>query len=538
VNPIQKLLRRLQMGMASLGNDWQTVRLACAVARRASEDGTRKPVIFFNASTRIRGLSLNAAYSLLTSWAIRLQGVPVVHFVCQAGMSRCLQGTNQDDVYQSMPCQLCLRQSRVNYTASNASYFKYQRDPALAAALADMNIQALMQYEHPFQGGKMPLGTLVLASIRWRLRRLTLTDEESTRFLYREFIQSAWTVAREFNILLDRLDPQAVVAFNGQFFPEATARWLCLQRGIRVFTHESGLRPLSGYFTPGEAPAWPIYIPDDFELSKEQNARLDAYLEKRFQGRFSMAGVQFWPEMKGLGDAFLQKAAGFKQIVPVFTNVIFDTSQSYSNALFPDMFAWLEAVLESARRHPETLFVIRAHPDEVRPGKTSLESVAMWVEQTGAAELSNLIFIAPDEFINSYELIRHSKFVMIYNSTIGLESSILGVPVLCAGSARFKDYGAVFFPASTKAYLEQLEEFLSAGEVKIRPEHPRNSRRFFYFHYFITSLRFDDFVEPTFQRGFVKWKRFPLKSLAPSVSPTMQALVEGILHEGNFLLKE
>ena len=44
-----------------------------------------------------------------------------------------------------------------------------------------------------------------------------------------------------------------------------------------------------------------------------------------------------------------------------------------------------------------------------------------------------------------------AAFVLIYNSTIGLEASIMGVPVLCAGSARFTDFGTVFFPASAKA---------------------------------------------------------------------------------------
>ena len=66
------------------------------VARHAGNDKGQKPVVFFNASTRIHGHSQNAAFSLLTSWAVRLTGVPVVHFVCQAGMSRCVLGTDQD----------------------------------------------------------------------------------------------------------------------------------------------------------------------------------------------------------------------------------------------------------------------------------------------------------------------------------------------------------------------------------------------------------------------------------------------------------
>ena len=125
--------------------------------------------------------------------------------------------------------------------------------------------------------------------------------------------------------------------------------------------------------------------------------------------------------------AFYIKLANFKQIVPVFTNVIFDTSQPHSNVVFPHMFAWLDLVLEIAREHPDTLFVIRAHPDEARPGKASQESVSQWVNKTNADSLPNLIFVDSDQPLSSYELIQRSKFVMVYNSTIGLEASILGI---------------------------------------------------------------------------------------------------------------
>ena len=67
----------------------------------------------------------------------------------------------------------------------------------LAESLAGMDIQALMHFEHPFEIGKIPLGDLVLPSVRWRLRRLTLVDDEPTRFLIREFILSAWNAVVE-----------------------------------------------------------------------------------------------------------------------------------------------------------------------------------------------------------------------------------------------------------------------------------------------------------------------------------------------------
>lgn len=532
---IQSLLRRLT-------GDLRTLRLAAAVARRAPASD-RKPVVFFNASTRLRGHSLNAAYSLVAAWGLRLAGLPVVHFICKAGMSRCVLGTNQEDVSQAPPCKRCIRQSRLNTAGAPAHFFAFRRDPRLVQAIATLSVPELCGYEHPLTENfslntdHFPAGALVLPALRWRLRVHNLTDDEPTRFLFREYILSAWNVLLEFEAFMRRTDPQAVVVFNGQFFPEATARWLARQRGIPVITHEVGLRPMTAFFTTGEATIYPIDIPETAELDARQNARLDDYLEERFQGKFSMAGVQFWPEMKGLDEAFLHKAAGFQQIVPIFTNVVFDTSQPHSSVLFPDMFTWLDAVLKVIRRHPETLFVLRAHPDEARPGKSSRESVAGWAEANRFTELPNAVFIPPDQYLSSYELIQRSKFVMIYNSTIGLEAVILGAAVLCAGRARFTPYPTVYFPSSQAEYLERLEAFLAAPRVDPLPEHLPQARRFLYYQLFLSCLPFGDFLEPSGQRGYVEIRPDLLRRLKPD-HPSIATILDGLLHGGDFLLKE
>ncbi len=539
---IVKVKRRLKYHYTLVLESRRIQAYARQVAAQEPAVSKGQPVVFFNASTRIGENSINAGISLVASWALRLRGVPVVHFVCQAGMSRCVLGTREEDPEAGMPCAACLRKSRSNFAGAQARWFQYFKDAALADAIEGLDLQTLAAYEHPADAlgleDRIPLGRLVLPALRWRLRRHTLADDPATRLLLREFILSAWNVAREFNRLLADTRPLAVVVFNGQFFPEATVKWLSQQRGIRVISHEVGLRPLSGYFTDGEATAYPIDIPPGFELDDRQNARLDAYLQDRFQGQFTMAGIRFWPEMKGFDAALVEKAAQFSQFVPVFTNVIFDTSQPHSNLLYSDMFAWLDDVLEAVKRHPDTLFVIRAHPDEVRPGKASRESVAGWVESRSATSLPNLVFVPPDEHISSYEMIRRAKFVMIYNSTIGLEASIMGVPVLSAGKARFTAYPTVFFPPTREAYLSRLEEFLSAGSVAALPEHGQHARRFLYYQLFKTSLPFGDFLSTaSHYPSFVHFKQFALERLQPGKHEVIDTIMEGLLDDGNFLLK-
>jgi hypothetical protein len=510
-------------------------RMAKAVSRAAPEADDRKMVISFNASTRIVGLSLNAAFAMLTGWSLRLQGARVAHYVCQRGMTRCVLGTDRDDVMRFPPCQKCLVQTAAIYDRSDLLWMGFYPSDALAKSLMDADVPTLKAFE--YEG--IPLGGLCLPSMRWVLRRHHLQDDEETRILYRHYVLSAYKVAKQFDRLVKEAHPRSVMVFNGMQFPEAAARWAARRHGIPVYSHEVGLQPFSAFFTAGDATAYPVDIPPNFQLSPEQNQQLDAYLSRRFKGDFSMAGVQFWPEMQGLDDAFVEKMAGFKQVVPVFTNVIFDTSQPHANVLFPHMFAWLDLVLETARTHPETLFVVRAHPDESRPGKASRESVAAWVQARDAEALPNLIFIGPDAYFSSYEMIQRAKFVLIYNSTIGMEASIMGAPVLCAGKARYTQLPTVFFPQTREAYQARLEAFLDAEHVEAPPEHRINARRFLYYQLYRSSLPFDRYIKPDgIWPGFVRLKNFSWKDLLPENSPTMRVISDGLLRGGDFLMPE
>jgi hypothetical protein len=543
--------QRIKRGLVRRLNNLKIARLAKHVARQSSHP-SGAPIIFFKASTGIDDLSWNSGFHLLASWVLRLKGIPVAYFACHSGMSHCVLGTNRDNVRKPPPCRSCIYQSRTLYAGiqvhrdtgesnwqsdprgSSVTWFDYQRDTQLAEAIENLSLQALMTFN--WQG--FPLGPLCLPGLRWILRIHHLNDDEPTRYLLRQYIVSAWNVAQKFSKFLDETNPRAVVVFNGQFYPEATARYVAQQRGIRVVTHEVGLQPASAFFTDGEATAYPIHIPDEFELTEEQNARLDAYLAKRFQGDFTMAGIKFWTHMKGLDESFLRKAAGFKQIVPIFTNVIFDTSQPHANTVFEDMFDWLDMALEVIREHRETLFVIRAHPDELRVRKASRETVEGWVASCGVDKEPNIIFVSPRETLSSYELIQRSKFVMVYNSTIGLEASIMGTAVLCAGRARFTQYPTVFFPQTVGEVRRKMKEFLIAEKIEVPKEFKRNARRFLYYQLFRTSLPFGDFLEPSVRTTQTRLKSFDLEKLLPENSKAMEAIFDGLLKDGDFLLKE
>ena len=527
---------RMRIHLAGLQTDFRTIKLARQVSHQSRIKGDSRPVIIFNASTRLNTLSQNAGFAMLTGWALQLSGNQVVHFICQAGMSRCVLGTDENDFSKEPPCRSCIRQSRLNTHAAVVQHFEYHDDAELRLLLESLSLDELQSFERSIVDDLIPFGKLVLPSIRWRLRRSNLQDDEDTRYLYRQYILSAWNVAREFMKVLKLNQPKAVLVFNGQFFPEAVICLLSRKHGIYTITHEVGMQPLSGFFTEGEATAYPVDMPEDFSLDLEQDTRLDSYLGKRMQGDFTMAGIRFWPEMKPLDPLFIKRSEQFKQIIPIFTNVIFDTSQPHSNTVFSDMFAWLEQVLLLIKSHPETLFVLRAHPDEKRAGKSSMESVSDWVARHHVNELENLIFVDSFKYISSYDLIRRSKFIMIYNSTIGMEAAAMGKVVLAAGRARFSPYQMVYFPQTTGEYHSTVENLLTSDKLEAPLNFRLNARRFLYYLLFCAVIPYNTFLEPSMVPGVVQLKRFSWLDIKRSQS--MQAVVSGIIERKPFIFTQ
>jgi hypothetical protein len=537
MNPLQlinKARRHFAVEKIHEENNTQIRTMAHLVAINAAREA-HAPVLFFEASTRLTGVSLNAAYNLLTSWSLRLQGVPVIHLFCDRGMRSCVLGTSRKEVPAKLPCKDCMKQSDSLYVESEVIRFQYHEDEAFEASIAGLALDDCLTLN--YQG--IPLGELITPSLRWILRRHNLEPESITLRIAKDYLRSAWSIAGQVGYFIDALKPQAMVVFNGMQFPEATARWVARQKGLKTYSHEVGLQPFSGFFTEGDATAYPLDVPKDFTLDESQNVRLDEYLSKRLKGKFSMAGVQFWPEMSQLDASLLADMAKFEQVVPVFTNVVFDTSQPHANVIFRDMFEWLDNVLEIAKTHPETLFVIRAHPDEARKGKASEESVSQWAQTREIGKTWNLRFIPPEQFLSSYELIDRSKFVMVYNSTIGLEASIMGKLVLAAGKSRYSPYDTCLLPEARSSYITSLLELLTAKTVGVAPHYAVNARRFLYYQLYRSSLPFDPFIEPDgIWNGYVKLKNFKWQTLMSENSPAMRAISDGILRGGDFMLRE
>jgi len=530
---VQDLYDRAERIFADQRITRQVQRVEAYLRDHAAEQGNQEqPVLFFNASTRIHRLSINAAIGLLASWGIRQSGVPVLYAVCQKGMLQCILGTNRDQYTAPPPCKHCIPFSQRLFPSDLTSPLTLDQEVVrnVKPELQDQSLQALIAWRYH----DLPLGQLCIPALRWALRRHHLPDDEPTKGLFQKYLVSAASLAERFAELLERTRPKALVVFNGISYPEAVARQVARNKGIPVATHEVGLQPYSAFFSFKDATFRDVDLEASGVLSRDEEKRLNAYLSNRFKGDFSMAGIKFWPEMTGIPVELQQRIDQHDQVVPIFTNVIFDTSQIHANTLYEHMFAWLDDLEDVILEHPETFFVIRAHPDENRPGKESRESVADWFHSSRIKHLANVRLFSPSETISSYDLIRQAKVVLVYNSSIGLEASILGAAVLCAGRARYTQVPTTFYPEDREAYIQMLQDFLSRRQISVPDEFSQNARRFLDFELFRASLDLSEFLLPYPKAvGMTLFSDFEPKRLAES--PAMEVVRKGILEGAPFV---
>lgn len=470
---------------------------------------------------------------MLAAWSLRAQGVPVKYLVCDAGMRQCVLGATLAHPLGPPPCKQCVRFSERLFPAGLTIPLQGNDNVSetIHEQLMSLSLDELLEWEYD----GLKLGRLCQPSLQWALRRTDLEQDENSAALLTSFIASAAGLIEGFNRTLDELEPRTIVIFNGMFYPEAVLRAVAQRCGVRVLTHEVGLQPFSVFISDKLATFRQVNLPKDFKLSPEMSSRLDRYLKDRFTGRFSMAGVEFWPVMDRLPEDITLAMKQHRQTVVVFSNVIFDTSQAHANSIFPDMFAWLSDLGQIIAQNPETLFILRAHPDEDRPGKTSRQSVAGWLESRDLLGRENFRFLSPSQYVSSYELIQHAKFVMVYNSSIGIEATIKGVPVLMAGQARFTHEPTAHIPKDMYEYHILLEAFLSDAGPAVPPEMLSTARRLLYLELYHASLDLSRFLQPDpVLPGMVTYTDF-----TPDLIQTDEVLAvirDGIVKEQPFLL--
>lgn len=141
---------------------------------------------------------------------------------------------------------------------------------------------------------------------------------------------------------------------------------------------------------------------------------------------------------------------GFRRVVTVFLSSqdeFESLGKSWKSPFPPDY----EIIKETCHRFPETLFLIRFHPNQAGI-KSDIRSGFRPIEK-----LSNARVFGPTDVANTYEMIDHSDIIVAFNSTVGVEACWAGKPSIMLGPSFYDSLGVAYMPPNVDEFWRLLE---------------------------------------------------------------------------------
>jgi Capsule polysaccharide biosynthesis protein len=290
----------------------------------------------------------------------------------------------------------------------------------------------------------------------WRLRGGPPTEADAR---WRDALERdlARTLGR-LRSLFARQDMRYVVAPGGIWGTSGLFMHAGEESGVRVSSYDAG----QGWFlTSNYGPAaqqtevgqvFQALWRDDLVGLERCLAAARAEFEARAGGRdrtrFQVVGTK--PDApKHPGDV----------LIPM--NVDFDTAALGRHVHFADTTEWVAETVAFTLAHSSGRVVVRQHPSERRELERSrLDLRQRLVDRFGNDQ--RVRFVAADDPVSSYDLLRNADLVVPFVSTFGIEAAALGKTVIAAGASYYANLGFVYSAPSRTEYFKLLDRALSA----------------------------------------------------------------------------
>ncbi len=298
-----------------------------------------------------------------------------------------------------------------------------------------------------------PIGRWIESSVHTHLRQTFLDfDNPAVAQTYRSYLYSGALASEGLSRLLDDFRPDTLLLFNGRMSSLRIAFELARARGVRVVLHERGNlvdtlalseNALFGNYENANK-VWETW--KDVPLTTSEMEKVRAYFENRRRGR----GLNWHSYIQSTGSVAekeFRAALGLRpnsRVTVLFTTSEDEIIAGYDRSLplvYPRQIDWVRHTIEIFKDRPQDDLVLRLHPNTA--GKLArLGSNTQDLEtfiNLKASLPKNVRMVMPDEPVDSYALMETANLGLTYGSTVTLEMSSIGKPVIIACHGFFYD---------------------------------------------------------------------------------------------------
>jgi hypothetical protein len=327
-------------------------------------------------------------------------------------------------------------------------------------------------------------------SLRDSQYSLRVEDVDPGSDLYRLRLSRNEFAARAMLQWLPRAAPEVFIVPNGSILEYGVAYHVARHLGIQVVTYEFDepqhrirLGHNAEVMREETDELWQARR--DLPLTQEQRARVSELLSARQKGsKWQNFPIQFQGVPKQGGEEIRKDLDLDERPVVLLAPNVFGDSATLGRQVFSDsMTEWLARTLQHFIDRDEIQLLIRIHPSEARfPTGTSMTEV---VRETLPQLPEHMRLIAAEDPINTYDLVEIAALGIVYTTTVGLEMSLSGVPVVVTGFTHYRGKGFTLDPQSWEDYFQIIERVLREPDAhRLDEEKFRDAWKYAYHFFF------------------------------------------------------
>ena len=439
---------------------------------------------------------LHTLYEITIAHGLKLRGAEVKFVCCDGLYSDCDVFWENTKPRHEHSCEDCMKINEKTFGTAGmpfewlGNYLPYETEEEAKIWVDSLKDGELFDAVYH----NYPLGEWVKSSVHshFRMRELDVLDSKINK-AYRSYLYSSVIALKGLNNLLENYRPDTLFLLNGRFFSHRIALELARERSIRVIVHERGridnsiilMENTTVHSMEPLRKTWHEW--KDIALNKNQIEKIEKAFIARGKGK-NTGWKPFVAESNDVSDIIERfQLSDKKKVITLFTSSEDECASSEGWEHIIDQFEWIRRTIDYFARRRDYQLVIRVHPNTSGITGSDVQSVEKINEIISAGLPDNVKIVKWDEKISSYQLIELSQACLTYWSTVSLEASARGKPVMvCARGALYGYPFALSLPDANE-YEGYLDKLLAE---RFSIERMRTAYRFGYHHFIRWSIPF------------------------------------------------
>jgi hypothetical protein len=374
------------------------------------------------------------------------------------------------------------------------------------------------------------LGKIAKFSTLRYLIQGSLDNSEGTRTLYKQFIYKGIIMVEASKSVLKEISADLVISSHGIYVNWGIFFEYARKLGLPVYIYSKGdisntLLFHSNCSSFNIENIWAMT--KHLSLGKCENDRLFEYLDSRktHKNDYFRLNLTLQEDKEKIKKEF--GLEGNRKIVLLFPSTLWDCVGTSQDRAFSCAVEWIMETVNYFIKKPQYYLVIRCHPYEVYGYIESRQKVTTLIRDTFENLPENIIIIEPNSSISSYALLGMADIILTYVSSMGLEASVRGFPVIFAGKFFHTDKGYSYDAKTKREYFDFLDN-LDKVDRRLSEEQIELAKRYAFTLYFRCNIPADVLLKTENAAFYPAIQR--LEELNPGKNRYLDLICDSILN--------